>query len=122
MGAWSEPRAVFQRCLLVLALGCVGAERGEGFSAKQVQLDAGRAILESLSLTPNEAEKAGLPVKVTVVEPTGAETLVIGKVGQNTLQISLKERRHFAPGDDITVRPLPGAVHLFDAAGGKRLG
>ncbi|MFO1056470.1 MAG: sn-glycerol-3-phosphate ABC transporter ATP-binding protein UgpC [Dongiaceae bacterium] len=64
---------------------------------------------------------AGLPVKVTVVEPTGAETLVIGKVGQNTLQISLKERRHFAPGDDITVRPLPGAVHLFDAAGGKRL-
>ncbi len=47
---------------LGLALGCVGAERRERFSAKQVQLDAGRAVLESLSLTPNEAESHGLSI------------------------------------------------------------
>src|SRR5258705_374349 len=67
------------------------------------------------------ADDSGLPTKVAVVEPTGAETLVIGRVGEHTLQVLFKERRHFAPGDEIRLRPLPGTVHLFDAGDGKRL-
>ncbi len=68
------------------------------------------------------ADDSGLPTKVAVVEPTGAETLVIGRVGEHTLQVLFKERRHFAPGDEIRLRPLPGTAHLFDAGDGKRLG
>jgi multiple sugar transport system ATP-binding protein len=67
------------------------------------------------------ADDSGLPTKVAVVEPTGAETLVIGRVGEHTLQVLFKERRHFAPGDEIRLRPLPGTAHLFDAGDGKRL-
>jgi multiple sugar transport system ATP-binding protein len=67
------------------------------------------------------ADDSGLPTRVAVVEPTGAETLVIGRVGEHTLQVLFKERRHFAPGDEIMLRPLPGTVHLFDATDGKRL-
>jgi multiple sugar transport system ATP-binding protein len=66
--------------------------------------------------------ESGLPARVTVVEPTGAETLVVGKIGETTVQISLKERRRLAPDDVIRVSPLPGTVHLFDAADGKRIG
>jgi multiple sugar transport system ATP-binding protein len=66
--------------------------------------------------------ETGLPARVTVVEPTGAETLVVGKIGETTVQISLKERRRLAPDDVIRVQPLPGTVHLFDAADGKRVG
>jgi multiple sugar transport system ATP-binding protein len=66
--------------------------------------------------------ESGLPTRVTVVEPTGAETLVVGKIGETTVQISLKERRRLAPDDVIRVNPLPGTVHLFEAADGKRIG
>ena len=42
--------------------GLVGGERAEVFHVKQSELRAGRATLESLSVTPNAARKAGIPV------------------------------------------------------------
>jgi multiple sugar transport system ATP-binding protein len=66
-------------------------------------------------------EGAGVPARVSVVEPTGAETLVIGRVGQQTVQVQFKERRHFAPGDEIQLQALPNTVHLF-TSDGKRIG
>jgi tRNA uridine 5-carboxymethylaminomethyl modification enzyme len=45
-----------------LAWGCVGAERAAAFAAKQTALDAGRAQLAALSLTPAEAARRGLVV------------------------------------------------------------
>jgi multiple sugar transport system ATP-binding protein len=62
----------------------------------------------------------GLPARVTVVEPTGAETLVIGRLGEQTIQVQFKERRHFEPGDEIRLKPLANCVHLFNAEG-KRI-
>jgi len=68
------------------------------------------------------AQGQGMPTQVTVVEPTGAETLVVGRVGEHTVNISLKERRTFASGEQIWLQPQPGTAHLFDAESGKRLG
>ncbi len=62
----------------------------------------------------------GLPARVSVVEPTGAETLVIGRLGEQTVQVQFRERRHFAPGDEIRLKPLPNATHLFNSEG-KRI-
>ncbi len=45
-----------------LALGCVGAERARVFHVKQKLLSEGRALLESLSLTPTEAARHGLDI------------------------------------------------------------
>lgn len=42
--------------------GLVGVERAERFAAKQSALAVGRNLLESLSVTPTEARKAGLMV------------------------------------------------------------
>ncbi len=44
------------------AIGCVGAERHAAFAAKSAALQNARAILERLSLTPNEAARHGLKV------------------------------------------------------------
>ena len=41
-------------------LGCVGAERRAAFAAKRQALEDGRRLLESLTLTPNEAARHGL--------------------------------------------------------------
>jgi tRNA uridine 5-carboxymethylaminomethyl modification enzyme len=44
------------------AIGCVGPERETAFSARMATLDAGRAVLDRLTLTPNEAANAGLVI------------------------------------------------------------
>jgi tRNA uridine 5-carboxymethylaminomethyl modification enzyme len=45
-----------------IALGCVGPERARRHRAKMAALEAARAFAESVSLTPNEAEKFGLNI------------------------------------------------------------
>jgi tRNA uridine 5-carboxymethylaminomethyl modification enzyme len=45
-----------------IALGVVGAERQQAFAEKCRALDEGRQLLESLSLTPNEAARHGLEI------------------------------------------------------------
>jgi tRNA uridine 5-carboxymethylaminomethyl modification enzyme len=44
------------------AIGCVGPERETAFTARMATLDAGRAVLDRLTLTPNEAASAGLAI------------------------------------------------------------
>jgi len=45
-----------------LEAGCVGAERAGAFAAKQKRLIAGRALLDGLMASPQQAELAGLSV------------------------------------------------------------
>ncbi|QDG75113.1 tRNA uridine-5-carboxymethylaminomethyl(34) synthesis enzyme MnmG [Labrenzia sp. PHM005] len=43
-------------------IGCVSEERRTAYSAKMAQIEAARELLKSLTVTPNEATKKGLPV------------------------------------------------------------
>ena len=45
-----------------IALGCVGAERRQAFARKCQALQEGRRLLESLTITPNEAARHGLEI------------------------------------------------------------
>lgn len=47
---------------LGLAVGCVGAARQAAFESKSADLAQARALLERLSLTPDQAAKAGLSI------------------------------------------------------------
>lgn len=47
---------------LGIALGCVGAARQEAFVTKSEALEAGRATMQSLSLSPRQAQQHGLRV------------------------------------------------------------
>jgi multiple sugar transport system ATP-binding protein len=66
-------------------------------------------------------EAMGVPAKIVVVQPTGAETHVIARVGDDEIGILLRERVRLSPGDTIPIRVRPGSEHLFDGATGKRL-
>jgi tRNA uridine 5-carboxymethylaminomethyl modification enzyme len=46
-----------------IAIGCVGAERAAHFAEKMRAFEAGRRLAQSLSVTPNEAERHGLALK-----------------------------------------------------------
>ena len=55
----------------------------------------------------------GVPAKVEVVEPTGADTLVFSKIaGVHTCAV-FSERHEFHPGQEIRLQPRLDVVHLF---------
>ncbi|MFO1353112.1 MAG: sugar ABC transporter ATP-binding protein, partial [Gammaproteobacteria bacterium] len=63
----------------------------------------------------------GIRAEVAVVEPTGAETLVVARMAGKEIQSAFHERHGFRPGHIIHLRPRAEMVHLFDAASEKRL-
>jgi multiple sugar transport system ATP-binding protein len=66
-------------------------------------------------------EGDGVLAEVIVVEPTGADTQVFARIGEQPLSAVFRERHTFAPGDRIWLRPEPGKAHWFDADNGRRI-
>ena len=62
-----------------------------------------------------------LNIEVSVVEPTGAETLVVGKLGKTEIQAAFRDRHAFKPGERVRMMPMLDKIHLFDAGSGRRL-
>jgi multiple sugar transport system ATP-binding protein len=67
---------------------------------------------EDIRLDPD-----GIEVETVVVEPTGSETMVIARMGTQTVTCVFRERIRAAPGDVLRIAPVHGAVHLFDEDG-----
>jgi multiple sugar transport system ATP-binding protein len=63
----------------------------------------------------------GLDAEVVVIEPTGAETMVVTRLAGIDLNAIFRERYRMEPGSRIALAPDLGAVHLFDKATGQRL-
>jgi tRNA uridine 5-carboxymethylaminomethyl modification enzyme len=55
--------------------GCVGAPRSAAFAEKMARLDAARAAMRNLSLTPNAAQKHGMAVRRDGVRRTALDLL-----------------------------------------------
>jgi tRNA uridine 5-carboxymethylaminomethyl modification enzyme len=49
---------------LAMRLGCVSGERAQRFISYQSEIESGRALLQSLTITPNEARRAGLNINL----------------------------------------------------------
>jgi multiple sugar transport system ATP-binding protein len=63
----------------------------------------------------------GIPAKVIVVEPTGAETELLLEVGQARLVVVLHGRTAVQPDDLVRLNIATGKAHVFDGASGNRL-
>ena len=91
--------------------------------AAPVAVSDGREVLygirpEHLSLAD---PSAGLPGEVVVVEPTGADTQVVCRVGTQDVIAVLRDRVACRPGDRVGLKPDASRAHLFDAGSGARL-
>ena len=64
---------------------------------------------------------AGLAAEVVVVEPTGAETLLVTRLAGIECKAVFRERHRLEPGEGIGLEPQLDQVHLFDRASGRRL-
>ena len=67
------------------------------------------------------ATDQGVPAKILVIEPTGADTHVYCEFCGSQICAVFGERRAFRPGETIWLQPKAEAVHLFDSATGKVL-
>ena len=63
----------------------------------------------------------GIPAKVVVVEPTGAETELVLEVGSEQLIVVLHGRTAARPDERVGLVIDGGKAHLFDDGSGKRL-
>ena len=68
-----------------------------------------------------EAGQRSVESEIAVVEPTGAETLLVSRVAGGEFQAVFRERHAFRPGTRVQLAPLLDKVHLFDAETGQRL-
>jgi multiple sugar transport system ATP-binding protein len=68
-----------------------------------------------------ELGAAGIAAEVIVVEPMGAETELVVKVGEATLNVMSRGRSSAGPGDKVFLAPDAANAHLFDAQSGLRI-
>ena len=69
-----------------------------------------------LSLAPT-----GIPAKVIVVEPTGAETELLLEVGDQRIVLVMHGRTAAQPDETVYLNVNAAKAHVFDAGDGKRL-
>ena len=63
----------------------------------------------------------GLPFVVSVVEPTGAETHLVGAIGDTEVRCVFRERIDARPGATLRLAVAPEMVHVFDSDAGRRI-
>ncbi|TDX70386.1 TOBE domain-containing protein [Neorhizobium sp. R1-B] len=100
--------------------------RGEmtegGFKTKDgLLLPAPTARLEAITygIRPEHLriDPAGIPFTVSVVEPMGSETQVVGNIGSQEVTALFRERVRLSPGETISIAPVAETVHLFGRDG-----
>ncbi len=84
----------------------------------------GRAMVygirpEHLDLVEGGSE--GFEAEVVVIEPTGSETQLFARLGEQEIVAIFRERHDFAPGQKIRLKPRAPVAHLFVASSGQRI-
>jgi len=126
-GFIGSPAMNFLKGTLTGADGSAVVETADGFRLPVptgTKSSPGKRVIygirpEHLELAPNGT--APMPLKVSVVEPTGAETQVVCHVKDGEISAVFKERHEFRPGQEVGFRPVLTNVHLFDADTGRRI-
>ncbi|HUJ02074.1 MAG TPA: FAD-dependent oxidoreductase, partial [Rhizomicrobium sp.] len=77
--------------------GCVGAERSKAFAEKTARVEAARARMHELNLTPNEARKHGIAIRLDGVRRNASELLSLPGVEFSALVAIWPELGGFAP-------------------------
>ena len=81
----------------------------------------GQAVKYGIRPVHFDLNGAHIRAEVIVVEPMGAETEILVKVGETSLTVITHGRSAAGPGDRIALAPQAMHAHLFDAASGRRI-
>ena len=84
-------------------------------------LEPGREVTLGVRPEHLSLSDSGLPVNVSVVEPTGSETHVVGRFGDREIVAVFHERHSFRRSERILLAPDLSQIHLFDPETGERI-
>jgi multiple sugar transport system ATP-binding protein len=93
--------------------------RPEGEHAPFLRKCAGSEVYfgirpEDMAFTKDEAGENGVPLRITVVEPLGAETHLWLTTGSQTLVVRTEPRREFKVGETVRFVPRMDKARYFD--------
>jgi multiple sugar transport system ATP-binding protein len=90
--------------------------------ARPMRVENGQQVL--LGSRPEHLAPASggtLAARVEVIEPTGADTLLMCTLGGQDLTVVVRDRVMLRPGDPVQLAPELDKLHVFDAASGRSL-
>ena len=65
--------------------------------------------------------ESGWDATVSVVEPTGSETQIMTRLGEQVIRVLIRGRTDLKPGAPVHLGADPTHIHRFDTATGRRL-
>ena len=89
---------------------------------RNIRVSNGQSVLlgsRPEHLSPSDGSP--LAARVEVIEPTGADTLLMCTLDGQPLTVVLRDRMALAPGDLLKLAPQLDALHVFDAQSGRSL-
>ena len=63
----------------------------------------------------------GLKFQIDVIEPTGADSLVYGRINDTECCVQTSERLNLKPGEIIHILPNEDNLHFFDNQSNERI-
>jgi multiple sugar transport system ATP-binding protein len=93
-------------------------------AAQAASLPRGQAVHYGIRPTDIRVleQGSGIPARVVVVEPTGAETELLVQVGEQQLVVVMHGRTTARPDHTVQLAVDAARAHVFDGASGARLG
>ncbi len=86
-----------------------------------VQAQEGQRVVYGIRPEHLALKEGGITGQIEVVEPMGAETEILVKVGGQILNLMTHGRASVGPGERVSLAPQAAHAHLFDAASGRRI-
>ncbi|WJI54407.1 sn-glycerol-3-phosphate ABC transporter ATP-binding protein UgpC [Mesorhizobium sp. C089B] len=97
------------------------SDTGSVLPARGVKAQGGQPVVYGIRPEHIDIAPDGLAATVSVLEPTGSETLVFAKLGEDAIDAVVRERLMVRPGDEVRLKIDPRRVHIFDRQSGARL-
>jgi multiple sugar transport system ATP-binding protein len=82
---------------------------------------SGRRVVYGIRPEHLDLADDGFEAEVAVIEPTGSETQLFVRLGEQEVVAIFRERHAFAPGQKVRLKPRREQAHLFDPASGQRI-
>jgi len=124
-GFLGSPAMSFIEGVVTNRNGTPTVSTAEGLAIPVVRTKAAEGQPVDLGIRPEDyclaGSGSGIPMTVSVVEPTGAETHIHGSIGPAEIRCVLRERLDVAPGTVLNLSVAPERTHLFDRVSGLRL-
>jgi multiple sugar transport system ATP-binding protein len=87
----------------------------------QVKAREGQRVFYGIRPEHLALKEGGITAQIEVVEPMGAETEILVKIGGQTLNMMTHGRASVGPGERVSLAPQAAQAHLFDAESSRRI-